>query len=47
LAFLKLHGCDLLYFPVFSAKTRNSPRAAARASAQRKTRRGMPPGLLA
>jgi hypothetical protein len=29
LAFLKLHGCGLLYFPVFSANTTNPPRAAA------------------
>jgi hypothetical protein len=29
LAFLKLHGCGLLYFPVFSANTTNTPRAAA------------------
>src|SRR5712692_6067549 len=25
LAFLKLHGCGLLYFPVFSANTTNQP----------------------
>jgi hypothetical protein len=29
LAFLKLHGCGLLYFPVFFANTTNPPRAAA------------------
>jgi len=29
LAFLKLHGCGLLYFPVFSANTTNPRRAAA------------------
>jgi hypothetical protein len=47
LALLKAHGCFLLYFPVFLQKTRNPPRAAARAVAQRKTRRGTPPGPLA
>jgi hypothetical protein len=31
LAFLKLHGCGLLYFPVFSANTTNPRRAAAHA----------------
>jgi hypothetical protein len=34
---------SLLYFPVFLQKT---PRAAARAGARQKIRRGMPPGLM-
>jgi len=38
-----LRSC--LYFPVFLQK--KIPHAAAGAVAQRKTRRGMPPGLLA
>jgi hypothetical protein len=46
LAFLKAHGCVLSCIFLFFCK-KNPPRAAARASAQRKTRRGMPPGLPA
>jgi hypothetical protein len=47
LAFIAALRGNLLYFPVFSAKTRNTPRVAARAVAQQKTRRGMPSGFLA
>jgi hypothetical protein len=36
LAFIAALRGNLLYFPVFSAKTRNTPRAAARAVAQQK-----------
>jgi hypothetical protein len=46
LAFLKLHGvisCISLFF----LQTREPRPARARASAQRKTRRGIPPGRLA
>jgi hypothetical protein len=41
---MAVFSCIFLFF---LQKTRNPPRAAAGASAQRKTRGGMPPGLLA
>jgi hypothetical protein len=47
LAFLKLHGCGLLYFPVFFANTTTRRARPRLACAQQKTRRGLPPGRLA
>jgi hypothetical protein len=42
-SFLEAHGCVPSCISLFFAK--NTPHAAAGAVAQRKTRRGMPPGL--
>jgi hypothetical protein len=46
LALLKRHGFDLLCISCFFLQTRETRRARSRERAT-KTRRGMPPGLLA